>query len=188
MTSHKNFHERNRDAQDGIERHVFGKLTYLDKAGAVVTVNGTGTQDQEAIVLNTGYGMNFEDNEDVEVFLVSSGSDRSQKFALVSIPRDKQRKWGKGRGGVQNPLDPDKAVELNEKRVHATDPNFAVGAGLLEVIDGKVYLRADLHVSGTIYSGGSMQAGGNVSTAASFIGPDPSGSGPVPPPIPGFDP
>lgn len=187
MTTHKNFHERNRDAQDGLERHVYGKLTYLDKAGAIITVNGTGTQDQEAIVLNTGYGMNFEDDENTEVFLVSSGSDRSQKFALISIPRDKQRKWGKGRGGIQNPLDPDKAVELNEKRVHATDPNFAVGQGILEVIDGKVYIRGELHVAGNVLSGGNVQAGGNVSTAARFIGPEPSGSGTPPDPIPGFD-
>ena len=188
MTTHKNFHERNRDAQDGTERHVFGKLVYLDKAGAIVTVNGTGTQDQEAIVLNSGYGMNFEDDENTEVFLVSSGSDKSQKFAIVTIPRDKQRKWGKGRGGIQNPLDPDKAVELNEKRVHATDPNFAVGQGLVEVIDGKVYIRANVQIGGELLVNGQVQAGGNVSTAARFIGPEPSGSGEAPGPIPGFDP
>jgi len=186
MTTHKNFSGRNRDIQDHNERHVFGALKYLDKSGAVVTVNGTGTQDQEAIVLNTGYGLNFDDNENAEVVLLSLGSDKSQKFAILSIPRDKQRKWGKGKGGVQNPLDPEKAIEFNGKRTWATEPNFAVGQGLFEVVDGEVLFRVKVRFADDIEVGGKVQAGGDVSTAGQFVGPDPKGRGEKPPAIPGF--
>lgn len=171
MTTFRNFNERNRDIQDGIERHVWRKLTYMDKGGAVVTVKGTGTEDVDAVVLNTGHGFNLDDNSNTEVFLVSNGSDMAQKFAILTIPRDKQRKWKAGTGGVQNPLDPDKAIELNAKRAWSTDPNFAVGQGILEVKDGKVYIRGDLVVSGSV-------------TASRFIGPDPT---PGSPNIPGFE-
>lgn len=188
MTTNKNFPQRNRDAQDGTERHAFNKLQYMDKSGALVTVKGTGTQDDNAILLNAGYGFNLEDDSDTEVFLLANGSDMAQKFAIMSLPRNKQRKWGKGRGGIQNPLDPDKAVELNEKRVHSTDPNFAVGpGGAFEVIDGVAYFRVPVKFGGNVEVVGSVTAGGNVSTAARFIGPDPSGSGAEPSPVPGFE-
>lgn len=189
MTTFKTFHERNRDTQDGTERHVFRKLAYMDSSGALVSVAGTGTEDVNAILINTGQGFNLDDDTNAEVFLLAGGSDMSQKFAIMTLPRDKQRKWGKGRGGVQNPLDPDKAVELNEKRVHSTDPNFAVGPqGAFEVIDGIAYFRVPVRFASDVQVVGSVQAGGNVSTAARFIGPDPIGTGPMPPNVPGFDP
>lgn len=188
MTTFKTFHERNRDQQDGAERHVFSKLAYMDKSGAIINVKGTGTADDEAVLINTGAAFNLDDDTNAEVFLLAGGSDMAQKFAIMTVPRDKQRKWGKGRGGVQNPLDPAKAVELNEKRAHSTDPNFAVGPnGAFEVIGGVAYFRVPVKFSSTIEVGGNVVAGGNVSTAASFIGPLPSGSGPTPPPIPGFE-
>lgn len=189
MTTFKNFNERNRDAQDGTERHVYSKLAYMDKSGALVTVKGTGTEDVDAVLVNAGYGFNLEDDSNAEVFLLSNGSDLSQKFAIMTLPRDKQRKWGKGRGGIQNPLDPDKAVELNEKRVHSTDANFAVSPdGAFEIIDGVCYFRVPVRFAEDIQVRGSVQAGGNVSTAALFIGPEPVGAGQVPPAVPGFDP
>lgn len=187
MTTHQTFPQRNRDMQDGAERHVYSKLAYLDKAGAIVTVKGTGTTDQNAIVLNTGYGMNYAEDENAEVILLSIGSDRNQKFAMLSIPRDKQRQWGEKCGGVQSPIDPEKCIEFNEKRTWATEPNFAVGDGLFEVKDGEVLFRVKVRFANDIEVGGKVQAGGNVETAASFRGPEPSGSGPVPPSIPGFD-
>lgn len=186
MTTHKTFPERNRDMQDGIERHVYSKLKYLDKAGAVVTVKGNGTTDDNAIVLNGGYAMNYDDDENAEVVLLSVGSDRNQKFAMLCIPRDKQRQWKAKSGGVQNPLDPAKALEFNEKRTWATEPNFAIGQGLFEVVDGEVLFRVKVRFADDIEVGGKVQAGGNVETAAAFRGPEPSGSGPVPPAIPGF--
>lgn len=173
MTTNKNFSERNRDFQDGLERHVWKNLAYLDKGGAIVTVRGTGTVDKDAVVLNMGHGFNLEDDSNTEVFLVAGGSDMAQKFAILTIPRDKQRKWRAGTGGVQNPLDAEKALEFNNKRAHVTDARFAVGtSGIFEVKEGKVYIRGDIVISGSC-------------TAAEFIGPDPV---PGVPDVPGFDP
>lgn len=187
MTTTKSFDERNRDIQDGFERHVFGNLEYSEGAGALLRVRGTGTIDEDVPLMNSGYGFNVPANFNTEVFLQSDGSDAAGKFAVMTLPRDKQRKWAVNTGGVQNPVDPEKALEFNEKRTHVTEEKFAVGGGILEVIDGKVYIRGDLHVEGNLYVGGSIQAGGSISTAGSFVGPDPSGSGEPPDPIPGFD-
>lgn len=186
MTTNKNFTERNRDAQDNNERHVYSKMRYL-KEGALVTVNGTGTTDQEAVVINTGYGMQYKADENSEVILLSLGSDRSQKFAMIAIPRNKQRQWKEEAGGVQSPVDPTKALEFNPKRTWATEENFAVGQGLFEIKDGEVYFRVPVHFGNDVTVAGKVQAGGNVETAAAFRGPEPSGSGPVPPAIPGFE-
>jgi hypothetical protein len=143
----ENFQSRNRDMQDGIERHVFGKIQHLD-TGAIIKVRGNGTVDEEAVLINLGVGANFAENKNTEVFLLASGSDPSLKLALVTIPRDKQRAWKEGTGGVQHPEDPAKALEFNAKRAWITD-NFAALMGILEVKDGKVIIRGDLEVSGT---------------------------------------
>lgn len=187
MTTTKSFDERNRDTQDNFERHAFSELTYVDGAGSVVKVRGTGTVDEDVPVINSGYGFNIPKDFNTECFLHSDGSDAAGKFAVMTLPRNKQRRWRENTGGVQNPLDPDKAVEFNEKRTHATESNFAVGEGLFEVIGNKIYIRGDLHVEGNLYVGGDIQAGGNISTAGRFIGPDPSGRGEPPDAIPGFD-
>lgn len=188
MTTGKTFDERNRDMQDVNERMMFEKLTYTDKSGAHIAVKGSGTQDDEIPVINTGFGFNLPEGTQAEVMVMADGSDVASKMALMTLPRDKQRKWAESTGGVQNPLDPEKAVELNTKRTHVTEDNFAVSMeGVLEVKDGAVYIRGDLHVEGDLYVGGKIVAGGNVSTAQNFIGPDPSGSGSPPPAIPGFD-
>jgi hypothetical protein len=164
------FAGRNRDMQDTFERHVFSELEFTD-TGVVIRVKGNGTED-EAIVLNLGYGFNLPKDSDTEVILATSGSDTGLKLALVSIPRNKQRKWKENAGGIQNPTDPEKAVELNEKRVHSTDDNFAVGkGGTLEVISGTVYVRGDIRCSGTVY-------------ASNFKGPEPT---PGTPNVPGFE-
>lgn len=175
--------------QDGLERHVWGSLKYTDASGAVMSVRGTGTNDEEATLLNSGYAFNVEDDFNTEVFLLAGGSDLNQKFAIISIPRDKQRKWKTGTGGIQSPVNPDKAVEFNDKRTQVTEDNFAVAmSGIFEVKDGVVYVRADVRVQGTVYANGNVEAGGNVTTASFFIGPEPFGSGDAPPAIPGFDP
>lgn len=142
---------RNRDLQDGTERHVFGEQEYVDGAGSVVRVRGTGTEDQEATVLNTGYSFNLDKDSDAEVILLAGGSDTNMKFALLTLPHDKQRKWKAGRGGVQNPLNADHALEFKNGKVHLTKGEFAIGeSGILEVKDGIVYIRGDLVVAGTI--------------------------------------
>lgn len=147
MTTFGYFNDRTRDQQDGVERHTFGSLKHTD-TGAMVTLKGNGTQDDEVPVMYSGYGFNLADDADAEVFAFSLGSDTNNKYAVMTLPRDKQRKWAAGTGGIQNPLDPSKAFEFNDKRAHVTDPNFAVGSGLLEIKDGKIFIRGDVVISG----------------------------------------
>lgn len=188
MTTTKSFDERNRDTQDGFERHAFEELTYVEGAGAVVRVTGTGTVDEDVPVINSGYGFNLPAGFNTECFLQSDGSDSSGKFAVMSLPRNKQRQWKVNTGGVQNPVDPAKALEFNSKRTHVTEDNFAVGAGgFFEVIGDTLYIRGNLSIEKDLKVGGSIQAGGSISTAGSFIGPEPSGRGEPPPAIPGFE-
>lgn len=133
MSTFNNFSGRNRDQQDGIERHAYGEVKN-SATGQTVKVEGTGTAEDEAVVINSGFGMNLPKGTNAEVHLASSGSDTNMKFATLTIPRDKQRQWKEGTSGVQNAMDPEKAVEFNDKRTHATEDNFAVGAnGLFEV-------------------------------------------------------
>lgn len=189
MTTTKTPDERNRDIQDHIERQVFQELTYTDKSGAHLSIRGSGTSDFEVPLMNTGYGFNLEPGTQAEVLSLTDGSDVGNKLAVMTLPRDKQRKWEPGTGGIQNPLDPEKAVEFNEKRTHLTEDNAAIGSGgVFEVVGNKVIIRGDLYVENDLYVGGRIIAGGNISTAQNFIGPEPSGSGSPPPAIPGFDP
>ena len=112
MTDFQRFRERTRDIQDYNERGVWGALEYVNGAGAVVRIRGTDTIDEEAPLLNTGYGFNVPQDYNTEVVMLSLGSDTNQKYAVASIPRDKQRQWAENTGGVQNPIDPEKALEF----------------------------------------------------------------------------
>lgn len=174
MTSFSSESGDRRDRQDLVERHVFGAQEYVAGAGSVVRVRGTGTEDQEATVINAGYGFNLAKDTNAEVMLLSAGSDTNMKFALMTIPHDKQRQWKEGRGGVQNPLDASHALEFKDGKVHLTKGEFAVGeSGIVEVKDGVVYIRGNLVVSGTV------TANGQVITPTVSSGTEP---------IPGFDP
>lgn len=150
MTSFNRFRDRNRDMQDGTERHIYHKLEYVKDAGSVIHVKGTGTEDEEAIVYNNGMGGTFPEDTDAEVLLLAGGSDTAQKFAMVSIPADKQRQWEEGANGFQYWNDPARAVEFNAKRTYIDDANVATRDGLFEVKDGKVYFRCDVMVDGNI--------------------------------------
>lgn len=188
MTTDKTFSERNRDSQDGVERHVFSTLRHTDSSGAVVDLIGSGTNELEVPVMNQGYGFNLDDDTNAEVFTLADGSDMHQKFAVMTLPRDKQRKWAKGTGGVQNPQDPDKALEFNAKRTHLTEENVAMTpGGLFEIKDGVLYIRCDVHIEKDLYVGGNLTCGGIVS-AKLFSGPGRSGPSPTPPDVPGFEP
>lgn len=127
MTDFLRYQERNRDIQDGFERHVFSEQTYIDKAGSVVKVNGTDTQDEEAAVLNGGYSFNLPKDTDTEVMLISAGSDTNLKVALLMLPRDKQRKWAEGTGGIQHPTDGDRAIEFNGDETWLKEGTFKIG-------------------------------------------------------------
>ena len=151
MTTFNEFTDRNRDQQDGFERNVFGKLEYVKGAGAIVKVRGTDTQDEEMPVLNIGYSANYPKDFNTEVFGVSHGSDTDQKYAIMTIPRDKQREWKENTSGIQNAQDPKKAIEFNKKRTWGTEDNWAQGAsGALELKDGKLYFRVPVVADKTI--------------------------------------
>lgn len=168
MTTMNHYRTRNRDQQDGVKRHVWGKSQHTD-AGTLLTVRGAGTTDEEVPWLNTGYGFNFEENYNTEVMLVSFGSDTNQKYAIPSIPRDKQRPWKANTGGIQNPADPGKAFEFNPMRAHVREHNFALGDnGEVELKDGVLYIRCpivldgDLSVTGNLEVKGDLKVGGQI--------------------------
>src|SRR4029077_5635932 len=120
-----NYRERSKDVQDGIERHVWGAQEDVQGAGSVVKVRGTDTDDEEAAVLNIGgVSFNLPKDSDTEVMLLSSSSDTNLKLAVLTIPRDKQRRWAEGSGGVQHPTDPEFALEFNDKIAHITKNKF----------------------------------------------------------------
>lgn len=163
MTTYNTFSERNRDNQDGIERHVWGKKEYVKGAGSILKVKGTGTEDQEVVVVNVGYSFNVPENYNTEVLALSDGSDTNQKYGFPNLPRDKQREWKENTGGVQNPLDPDKALEFNPKRAHIREGNVALGVGGIVEVDGDtVYIRGNLVISGDLSIGGNLNVKGNI--------------------------
>lgn len=161
MTTFNRFTDRNRDMQDGFERHVWGKQEYGDN-GAIMTVRGTGTVDEEVVPLISIFGFQLGENHNTEVFTFAGGSDTMQKYALPMIPRDKQRRWKEGTGGMQHPTDPDRAVELNAKRTYVVDKNFATLDGILEVKGNTLYIRGNLMVDGNISVDGNVRASGVV--------------------------
>lgn len=135
------YRERNRDIQDGFERHVWGKQEYND-AGSVIKVNGTDTEDLEATVLVGGVSFNLKEKFNTEVMLLSGSSDTNLKMALLTIPRDKQRRWLEGSGGIQHPTDPEFALDFSDKLAHLTKNKFAVGEkGEFEVKGNEAYVR-----------------------------------------------
>jgi hypothetical protein len=120
------YRERTRDVQDGIERHVWGKQKYTGK-GSIIKVRGTDSEDQEAMVLVGGVSFNVKEKFNTEVMLLSSSSDTQLKMALLTIPKDKQRRWMEGSGGVQHPTDGEFALDFSDKLAHITKNKFAVG-------------------------------------------------------------
>lgn len=152
MTDFQQYQERTRDIQDGTERHVYGKQEYIDGAGSVIKVRGTGTIDEEAVVLNIGgVSFNLPENSNTEVILLAGGSDTQQKMAILTIGRDNQRQWAEGTGGVQHPTDADFALEFNGTRAHVTKAKFAVGEnGTFEIDDGNVYIRGNVDIDGVL--------------------------------------
>lgn len=149
MTSWNAFSDRNRDQQDGFERGVWGEVEYVDGAGAVMRIRGTGTEDEEAPILNTGFGFNLPKDSNAEVFMVSHGSDTNQKYVIPTIPRDKQRKWAEGAGGIQHPTNGDRAFEINNTDTWLKDGTFIIGdaRGIKLTVNGS---------SGTLEFGGGL--------------------------------
>lgn len=134
--------ERSGDVQDGIERHVWGKVVYT-KAGPIMKARGTDSEDQEMPLPSNGVGFNLKENANSEVFANASSSDTHLKIAAGTIPRDKQRRWMEEAGGVQHPTDPEFALDFSDKLAHITKNKFAVGEkGEFEVKGDEVYIRS----------------------------------------------
>ena len=145
MTSFTRFRERSRDMNDGTERHVWGKQEYVKGAGSIIKVRGTDTEDQEAAVLNIGgVSFNVKEKFNTEVMLLAGSSDTTLKMALLTIPKDKQRRWEEGHGGVQHPTDDTFALDFSDKMAHLTKNKFGVGEkGEFEVKEKEAYFRVD---------------------------------------------
>jgi hypothetical protein len=157
MTTFNRFGDRNLDQQDGIERHIWSEQTFTN-AGSIIHVKGTDTEDEEAVVVNNGVGMHFPTDTNTEVYLLSSGSDTNQKVAMLTIPRDRQRKWTESTNGIQHLTDPDRALEFNSKRTYLDDDNVATRGGVLEVKGNDVYIRGRLFVSQDIGTAGNFRS------------------------------
>ena len=147
MTSYTHYRESKRDQQDHIERHVWGEQKYIKGAGSIIKVRGTDTKDEETAVTVVGSGTSFNLKKDhnTEVFMLSGGADTTLKLAMLTIPKDKQRKWKEEHGGVQNPLDNEWALDFGKEKAHITKKEFAVGKdGEFEIDkDKNVYFRLD---------------------------------------------
>ena len=143
MTSFTHYRERSRDINDGTERHVWGKQEYIKNAGSIIKVRGTDTEDQEAGVLNIGgVSFNVKEKFNTEVMLLASSSDTTLKMAILTIPKDKQRRWEEGHGGVQHPTDDTFALDFSDSLAHLTKNKFAVGEnGEFEVRGDTAYFR-----------------------------------------------
>jgi hypothetical protein len=115
--------ERYSDVTDLFERHVWKKRTYVQGGGSIIHVKGTGTEDEEVVVIQGTSGFQLADESDAEVHVLSGSSDTNHKMAILSIPHTQQREWKEGAGGVQSPTDKTRAVEVNSKRSYVDDPN-----------------------------------------------------------------
>lgn len=143
------FRERSRDVQDGWERHIYGDIEYNGQ-GAIAKVSGTDTKDEEAPVMNVaGTGFKLKKDFNTEVFLVGSSSDTTLKHALLTPPRDKQRRWSEGHGGIQHPTDGSFALDFSDNMAHLTKAKFGVGEnGEFEIKNSEGYFRTDKVIVG----------------------------------------
>jgi hypothetical protein len=147
MTAYTQYRESHRDQQDHIERHVWSEQKYVKGAGSIIKVRGTDTKDEETAVTVVGSGSSFNLKKDhnAEVFEIAGGADTTLKLALLTIPKDKQRRWKEEHGGVQNPLDDEWSLDFGPQLAHVTKNQWAVGKdGEHEITKEKnQYIRLD---------------------------------------------
>ena len=92
-------------------------------------------------VLNIGgVSFNVKEKFNTEVMLLASSSDTTLKMALLTIPKDKQRRWEEGHGGVQHPTDDTFALDFSDSLAHLTKNKFAV--------QRKIQIKAVRSISG----------------------------------------
>ena len=186
MTTELQERERPRDVQDYVERHVWGEIEYVKDAGSVLRVRGTGSEDEEMPVINSGYGFSLPKNSNAEVLTFSMGSDTNQKFALPTIPHDKQRQWAEGTGGVQHPTDQSRFVEFNGDETWLKDGNFKLGNnkelevsisnGVVTMKTSSLTINGDLVVNGNVFTHNGVDVGSthkhtDVESGSSLTGP-----------------
>jgi hypothetical protein len=127
MTDFATFRSRTRDLQDQNERGVWGVRQEVPGAGAMMSVRGTETLDEELPIMNFGYSFNLAANSNAEVIMMSLGSDVDAKVAIPTLPRDIQHQWAEGTGGVQSPTDPERRLEYNDNETWLKDGNYKLG-------------------------------------------------------------
>lgn len=147
MSTFNTFSDRNRDQQDGTERHIYSKIEAVDGGGHIIKTKGTGTVDEEVMLFNNGQSGNYPADTDAEVIVLAGGSDTNQKYALLAIPHTYERSWAEGTNGIQAWNSKERYVEFNKKRTHISDKKVAIGeGGAIEIVDGKVYIRGEVHI------------------------------------------
>lgn len=136
MTSYVGPKETVRNNEIGYEVGVYGNITY--EPYPLITVRGNDTEDKECEIAFVG-GCSFKLPKDAncEILMISSGNDTTLKIAVMTPPKDKQRRWKEKTGGIQNPLDPDDALEFNPKRAQMVKNMFAVGKEGTFEVDGE---------------------------------------------------
>jgi hypothetical protein len=169
MTGFTRQRSRVNDLQDQIGRGSYGQWTAVDGLGAVMSVRGTGTLDEEVPIANLGYGFRLADNTDADVFMLSVGADVNDKIALPTIPRNMQYQWGVDQGGIQHPTNPERRIEFNSNETWLKDGSFKIGNGgevSISVSNGAVNITlnggADLQINGNVKINGNFEASGAV--------------------------
>jgi len=159
VTTYQGYHSTVYNDEVENEVGVYGDVTYPG-VGAIIRVRGNDTEDQEVEVAYVG-GCSFKLPKDAncEITMISTGNDTTLKVAVMTPPKDKQRRWKENTGGIQHPTDPEHVLEFNNTRAHVTKDAFAVGPkGTFEVKNGEVFIRGPLTVEGIITSNKLVKA------------------------------
>ncbi|MGL5735811.1 MAG: hypothetical protein ACRCYS_13170, partial [Beijerinckiaceae bacterium] len=89
MTTLNRYGRRNKDLNDGTERHIFSEIEYVEGYGHIIKGKGTGTGDEEMVHMSVGgIGFNFPKDTEFEVHALAGGSDTNLKFAVTVTKHD----------------------------------------------------------------------------------------------------
>jgi hypothetical protein len=144
MSSYQDHPSNIYNGQDGNEMGVYGEITY--EPLPIIRIRGNDTEDKECEVAFVGScAFKLPKDANCEILMISTGDDTTLKVAMLTPPKDKQRRWKEETGGIQHPTDPEHALEFNKTRAHLVKDQFAVGKkGIFEIKDeNTVYFRAD---------------------------------------------
>jgi len=146
-----------RTQEELLQLGVYGEVEVVAGAGRVMSVEYSEQTDLELPIANFGFGFSLASFSDAEVLTLSVGADPNAKMALPMLPRDVQRDWPVGAGGIQSPTTPDRFVEINEDETHLQDGVFVFGEErelVVTVAGGNVTMEVSgnlsLNVSGDV--------------------------------------